>query len=322
MFTTTPGQIGGAVSLVQAGSNNQPTLIQTPTGAAVLPTSGGTPVSIIAPNRPASFIPITANGISLNNGHTHAPMSVIQTMAGGPPIRLISHVPPQLTNGSTPGHHQQHQHHHTHHQPLQVMTTSTLEQSKLPITTSTIKRVSPSPPATIHSPSEKTLQFRRSLSSITSSSPPPLVQVIKTETDVVSRKSCSSPPPLPPPPTLPQVLPPHSQLMTIKTVQQQHTKPSFEATANPAHHAIPMQSLILPASLQQQHQQQQPAAVGRVLYVIAADGTGGGLDTNGGTATLLPLKTLIEAPAFPQNSSFGLPIQILKVAAPNSITTN
>lgn len=293
MFTTTPGQVGGAVSLVQTGSNSQPTLIQTPT---ILPaTSGGTPVNILqaaAPNRPASFIPMTANGISLSNGHTHAPMNMIQTMAGGQQIRLISHVPSQLTNGST-------QH---HGQPLQVINTSTLnlEQSKLPITTSAIKRISPSPPATVRSPSEKTLHFRHSLSS-TTSSPPPLVQVVKTEPDVVSHKSCSPPPPLP------HVVPPQS-LMTIKTIQQQNTKPSFEAT-NPTHQAIPMQSLIVPTSLQQQ-------PMGRIL-LIAADGTG--LDNNG--ATLLPLRTLVEAPQFPQNSSFGLPIQILKVA-PNSITTN
>jgi hypothetical protein len=79
-----------------------------------------------------------------------------------------------------------------------------------------------------------------------------------------------------------------------------------------------MQSLIVPTALQQP--QQQP--MGRIL-LIAADGTGG-FDTNGGAATLLPLRTLVEAPtaaAFAQNSSFGLPIQILKVA-PNSITTN
>ena len=317
MFTTTPtGQVGGAVSLVQTSSNNHPTLIQTPTGA-VLPaatvTSGGTPVSILqAAATPNRLIPMTANGISLSSGHTHTPMSVIPTTAGGQPIRLISHVPSHLTNGST---------HHHGHQPLQVINTSALnlqEQSKLPITTSAIKRVSPSPPAMVCSPIEKKLHFRRSLSSTTTTSPPPLVQVIKTEPDVVSHKSHSPPPP-PPPVSLPHVLPPQS-LMTIKTIQQQSTKPSsFEAAANPAHQAIPMQSFILPTSLQQQQQQPQP--MGRIL-LIAADGTGG-LDTNGGGggATLLPLRTLVEAPTFPQTSSFGLPIQILKVA-PNSITTN
>ena len=294
MFTT-PGQVGGAVNLVQTGSNGQPTLIQTPT---LLPaTSGGAPVSILqaAPNRPASFIPMSANGISLSNGHTHAPMNVIQTMAGGQQIRLITH-PSPLTNRST-------QH---HGQPLQVINTSALnlEQGKLPITTSTIKRVSPSPPAVIRSPIEKNLHFHHSLSSITSS-PPPLVQVIKTEPDV-SHKSCS-----PPPPPHTHAIPPQS-LMTIKTIQQQSSKPSFEATATATHpaQAIPMQSIILPTS----SLQQQP--MGRIL-LIAADGTG--LDTSG--ATLLPIRTLVEAPQFAQNPSFGLPIQVLKVA-PNSIPTN
>ncbi len=325
MLTTAPGpgQMGGAVSLVQTGSNSQPTLIQTPPTTTVLSgVSGGTPVSIFqaaaaaAPNKPASFIPMTANGISLSNGHTpHAPMNVIQTMAGGQPIRLISPLPSQLTNGSAP-----HHHHHHHGQPLQVINASALNlephQSRLPITTSTLKRASPSPPAiTVRSPhSEKTLHFRHSLSSSTSS-PPPLVHVIKSETDIISHhKSSSSPPP--PPSSLPRVQP----LMTINTIQQQNMKPTptFEATTNPAHQAIPLQSLIVPTALQQS--QQHP--MGRIL-LIAADGTGG-LDTNGGAATLLPLRTLVEAPtaaAFAQNSSFGLPIQILKVA-PNSITTN
>lgn len=292
MFTT-PGQVGGAVSLVQTGSNSQPTLIQTPT---LLPaSSGGAPVSILqaAPNRPASFIPMSANGISLSNGHTHAPMNVIQTMAGQP-IRLISH-PSQLTNGST-------QH---HSQPLQVINTSALNTTS----GSSIKRVSPSPPAVIRSPIEKTLHFRPSLSS-TTSSPPPLVQVIKAEPDI-SHKSCS-----PPSPPSTHAIPPQS-LMTIKTIQQQNGKPSFEPTTtatHPAQQAIPMQSIILPTS----SLQQQP--MGRIL-LIAADGTGG-LDTNG--ATILPIRTLVETPQFPQNSSFGhpiLPIQVLKVAS-NSIPTN
>ena len=322
MFTTAPGpgQVGGAVSLVQTGSNSQPTLIQTPT-STVLPTvNGGTPVSILqaasaaaTPNKAPSFIPMTANGISLSNGHTpHAPMNVIQSMAGGQAIRLISPVPSQLTNVST---HQQH-----HGQPLRVINASALHLEQhhskpLPITTSTVvKRVSPSPPATtVHSShGEKTRQFRHSLSS-TTSSPPPLVQVIKAETDIISHKSSSPPPP--------SSLPPHVQpLMTINTVQQQNMKPAFEATAiNPsAPQTIPMQSLLVPTTLQQQ---QQP--MGRILLIAAADGTGG-LDTNGGgPATLFPLRTLVEAPtaAFAQNSSFGLPIQILKVAS-NSITTN
>lgn len=327
IMLTTAGQVGGAVSLVQTGSNSQPTLIQAPT-STVLPTvNGGTPVSIFqaacsataTPSKAPSFIPMTANGISLSNGHTpHAPMNVIQSVAGGQAIRLISPVPSQLTNGST------HQHHHG--QPLRVINTSALQleqhQSKpLPITTSTIvKRVSPSPPATtIHSPhGEKTRQFRHSLSS-TTSSPPPLVQVIKTETDIVSHKSSSPPPPPAPPSSLRHVQP----LMTINTVQQQNMKPAFEATTinQPAPQTIPMQSLIVPTPLQQQ---QQP--MGRILLIAAADGTGG-LDANGGAgpATLFPLRTLVEAAptaaAFAQNSSFGLPIQILKVAS-NSITTN
>ena len=264
VFGTAPGAVNGTVSLVQA--NNTPTFIQAP----VLPAATrGSPVNILQaqPNRhPAAngcFIPMTANGISMSNGHT--PINVIQTMAG----QTIRVIPQQsVCNGI--------------HPPVQLLRTAVdIEQNKLPTTTSS-KRGTPSPPASALE--EKRFQVRRSLSS--TSSPPPLVQVIKTEAEM-SHTSCSPPP---------------QSVMAIKVPQHKN----FLETTSPA--PFPMQNIIVPASSLQQ-------PLGRIL-LIAADGTGG-LETNGTIA--LPVKSVLEAGQLPQTNSF-VPVQLLKLPA-NTITT-
>lgn len=285
MFTT-QATVGGTrpLSLVQA--SNSPTLIQTPT---LIPTTSGTPVNILqaTPSRPHTngcFIPMTANGIAMSNGHT--PMNLIQTVAG----QTIRVIPQSSLANST-------------HQPVQVINAAVnLDQAKFPPTTTTVissssvKGVTPSPSVVARATNEKNVQIRRSLSS--TSSPPPLVQV-KTEADV-THKSCSPPPP-----------PPHS-MMTLKLPQQGH---AFETTTAPAA-TIPintMQNIILPTT-----SLQQP---GRLL-LIAADGSGALESNAAGAIAALPVKSVVDAGHFAQNS-FGhsfIPVQLLKIPS-NTITT-
>ena len=290
MFNTPVTVNGGGartVSLVQPSSS--PTLIQTP----IISSTSGSPVGILqaAPSRAHSngcFIP---NGITVSNGH--APMNVIQTVAG----RAIQVIPQHtLTNGT--------------HQQIQVINTAVnLDQGRFPPHTTTttttaaaaaavlspsVRRVSPSPPTNTFN--EKIFQHRFSPSS--NSSPPPLVQ-IKTEAEV-TEKSCSPPPPPHPP----------QSVMTIKLPQQ---KTSFDTTAAP----IPIntfQQIYLPASATSL--QQQPSR----FIIIPCDAAGGINASAPGMLTALPVKSSVEPRQFSQNSFAHslIPVQLLPS---NTITT-
>ena len=279
------GANGGTVGLVQA-SNSPATFIQ---GSIIPAVSGAHPVGIIQAATSRShvngpYIPLTMN----SNGH--APVNVIQAIPGaGQVVRVI----PQhsLPNGA------------------HVISNAaiSLEQNKpLPsmiatataVSSHSMKRVSPSPPASTTT-SEKGFHIRHSLSS--TSSPPPLVQ-IKTEADVVNhRKSCSLSPSL------------HTQMMTVNVPQATHQRTSFESTAVP----LPVQNIIIPTS----SLPQQP------VFLIATDGTGG-IDANGAAAgafTAVPIidKSMVKASQLIQNNfnrSLVSPIQLLKIPS-NTITT-
>ena len=286
MFTNpTGGTSGNAVSLVQAGNN--PTVIQSP----IVSGTNGTPVNILQatptrhPQGNGCFVPVTANGVHVSNGH--GPINLIQTVSGQP-IRVI----PQQSlpiNGAT-------------YNPLQVINTAAvnLEQRKLPtrtaISSPSARTMSPSP--TIKTTfSDKGVQMRRSLSS--TSSPPPLVQV-KTEADI-KRVKCASPVSSPSPSS-------HSLVAATKVPQ----RTSFETTTAP----IPintLQNFYLPASSMPQQK----------IFLIATDGTGG-LDSNGAGAIALPIRLAnVEPTGFQQNAfnhSSLVPIQLLKVPS-NTIST-